>query len=83
MCRDEKKRSQDREEPTEKKHRRHQEIRPMHPFESLFGHDTLTIVLGIVLMLGVLAFAWFDYHRTSRLPHLGTVLVKNRLKNFN
>ncbi len=53
----------------------------MNPFESFIGQDTLTIVLGVVLVLGVLAFAWFDFRRTSRLPDLGTVLVKNRLKS--
>jgi hypothetical protein len=53
----------------------------MNSFESFIGQDTLTIVLGVVLVLGVLAFAWFDLRRTSRLPDLGTVLVKNRLKH--
>ncbi len=53
----------------------------MNPFEALIGHDAFTIALGIVLVLSVLAFAWLDYRRTSRLPHLGTVLVKNRLKS--
>jgi hypothetical protein len=53
----------------------------MNPFESFIGQDVLTIVLGVVLVLGVLAFAWFDFRRTSRLPDLGTVLVKNRLKS--
>jgi len=53
----------------------------MHPFESLLGHDAFTIALGVLLMLSVLAFARFDVRRTSRLPHLGTVLVKNRLKS--
>jgi hypothetical protein len=53
----------------------------MNPFESFIGQDALTIVLGVVLVLGVLAFAWFDFRRTSRLPDLGTVLVKNRLKS--
>ena len=52
----------------------------MHPFDTLFGPDTLTIVLGVALILGVLAFAWCEVRRTSRLPHLGTILVKNRLK---
>lgn len=66
-----------------KKQRTHQETGYMNPIESLFGHDTFTIVLGILLMLGVLAFTWFDYRRTSRLPHLGTVMVKNRLKSSN
>lgn len=55
----------------------------MQPFESLIGPDAFTIVLGVILMLGVLAFAWFDVRRTSRLPDLGTVLVKNRLKSSN
>jgi hypothetical protein len=53
----------------------------MDPFESLFAHDALTIALGVVLVLGVLAFAWFEVRRTSRLPSLGMVLVKNRLKH--
>jgi hypothetical protein len=54
----------------------------MNTFESLIGHDALTIMIGVVLVIGVLAFARFDFRRTSRLPHLGTVLVKNRLKSF-
>jgi hypothetical protein len=53
----------------------------MNPFESFIGQDPLTIGLGIVLVLGVLAFAWFEVRRNSRLPSLGMVLVKNRLKN--
>ena len=47
---------------------------------SFIENDTATIVIGVVLVMGVLVFAWFDYRRTSRLPHLGTVMVKNRLK---
>lgn len=47
------------------------------------GNDLPTMVLGTVLVLGVLIFGWFEYRRTSRLPHLGTVMVKNRLKGFN
>jgi len=54
----------------------------MNPLVSLIGHDALSVVLGLVLVMGVLAFARFELRRTSRLPHLGTVLVKNRLKSF-
>jgi hypothetical protein len=53
----------------------------MHPFETLFAHDPLTIALGVTLLLGVLAFAWFEVRRTSRLPPIGMVLVQNRLKS--
>jgi len=52
----------------------------MNPIASFIGNDPATMVLGAVLVMGVLVFAWFDYRRTSRLPHLGTVMVKNRLK---
>jgi hypothetical protein len=77
-----KRRSLDYEEPAENKYRTHLETGPlMDPFESLFAHDALTIALGVVLVLGVLAFAWFEVRRTSRLPSLGMVLVKNRLKH--
>ncbi len=55
----------------------------MHFIVNFIGNDAPTIALGTVLVLGVLVFAWFDYRRTSRLPHLGTVMVKNRLKGFN
>jgi hypothetical protein len=51
----------------------------MNPYEWLIAQDLFSIVVGILLVLGVLVFAWFDYRRISRLPHLGTVLVKNRL----
>ena len=40
-----------------------------------------TLGIGFLLVSGVLAFGWYDYRRTVRLPHLGTVMVKNRLKN--
>lgn len=52
----------------------------MNMISSFIENDTATIVIGVVLVMGVLVFAWFDYRRTSRLPHLGTVMVKNRLK---
>ncbi len=52
----------------------------MNPIATFIGSDPETWVLGSVLILGVIVFAWFDYRRTSRLPHLGTVMVKNRLK---
>ena len=55
----------------------------MNPITALIGNDTATMVLGTLLVMGVLVFAWFDYRRTSRLPSLGTVMVKNRLKGFN
>ncbi len=52
----------------------------MNPIMAFIGNDTSTLVLGMVLVVGVLVFARFDYRRTSRLPPLGTVMVKNRLK---
>ncbi len=55
----------------------------MHSISAVIGNDLPTIVLGTVLVLGVLVFGWFENRRTSRLPHLGTVMVKNRLKGFN
>ncbi len=55
----------------------------MNPIAALIGNDVPTLVLGAVLIIGVLVFAWFDYRRTSRLPHLGTVMVKNRLNSSN
>lgn len=55
----------------------------MNMISDFIGNDTTTIVIGAVLVMGVLVFAWFDYRRTARLPHLGTVMVKNRLKNSN
>ncbi len=51
----------------------------MNPIAAFIGNDTPTMVLGTVLIVGVLLFAWFEYRRTSRLPNLGTVMVKNRL----
>ncbi len=55
----------------------------MNPLEEFIGHDSLTVVLAVGLVLGVLTFGWFEYRRTSRLPDLGTVMVKNRLKSPN
>ena len=55
----------------------------MTPIIALIESNAPTWVLGTVLILGVLVFAWFDHRRTSRLPPLGTVMVKNRLKSFN
>jgi len=51
----------------------------MNPIAAFIGSNTTTLVLGVVLVMAVLVFAWFDYRRTSRLPHLGTIMVKNRL----
>lgn len=51
----------------------------MNPIAAFIVNNTVTMVLGAVLVMGVLVFAWFDYRRTSRLPHLGTIMVKNRL----
>ena len=55
----------------------------MTSIAAFIGHDPETMVLGGVLVVGVLIFAWFDYRRTSRLPNLGTVMVKNRLNGSN
>ena len=55
----------------------------MAPIVALIGSNAPTLVLGTVLVLGVLVFAWLDHRRTSRLPPLGTVMVKNRLKSYN
>jgi hypothetical protein len=55
----------------------------MNPIAAFIGNDTPTMVMGTVLVLGVLFFAWIDYRRTSRLPNLGTVMVKNRLNGSN
>ena len=55
----------------------------MNPITAFIANDTPTMILGTVLVFGVLVFAWFDYRRTSRLPHLGMVMVKNRLKSSN
>jgi hypothetical protein len=52
----------------------------MNPIAAFIGNDPGTMVLGTVLVVGVFFFAWFEYRRTSRLPDLGTVMVKNRLK---
>ena len=54
----------------------------MNPITEFIVNDTQTIILGAILVIGVLVFTWFDYRRASRLPHLGTVMVKNRLKRF-
>ncbi len=55
----------------------------MNPIAAFIANNTPTMILGVVLVMGVLIFAWFDYRRTSRLPHLGMVMVKNRLKSSN
>jgi hypothetical protein len=55
----------------------------MNPIAALIGNDPGTMVLGTVLVVGVLFFAWFENRRTSRLPNLGTVMVKNRLNGSN
>ena len=55
----------------------------MTPIVTLIESNVPTLVLGTVLVIGVLVFAWFEYRRTSRLPSLGTVMVKNRLKSFH
>jgi len=55
----------------------------MNPIAAFIGNDPGTMVLGTVLVVGVLFFAWFEYRRTSRLPNLGTVMVKNRLNGSN
>lgn len=39
-----------------------------------------TLLAALVLVSAVVAFGWFEYRRNTRLPHLGTVMVKNRLK---
>ena len=55
----------------------------MNLITAFIGNDPETVVLGSVLVVGVLFFAWFEYRRTSRLPNLGTVMVKNRLNGSN
>ncbi len=51
----------------------------MNPIAAFIENDPSTMIVGTMLILGVLVFAWFDYRRTARLPNLGTVMVKNRL----
>ncbi|MDH3503381.1 MAG: hypothetical protein OEM58_02485 [Nitrospirota bacterium] len=53
----------------------------MHLFELFIGHDPLSMGIALLLVLGVLAYGWFEVRRTSRLPHIGMVLIKNRLKS--
>ena len=54
----------------------------MNFIATLTSDGTLyTLGIGFVLMVGVVVFGCYDYRRTARLPHLGTVMVKNRLKN--
>ncbi|GJL58769.1 MAG: hypothetical protein NPIRA03_16260 [Nitrospirales bacterium] len=53
----------------------------MHLLELFIGHDLLSMVIALVLVLSVLAYGWFEIRRTARLPHIGMVLIKNRLKN--
>ena len=53
----------------------------MNALATVIGNDPGTMILGSVLVMGVLLFAWIENRRTSRLPHLGTVMVKNRLKS--
>lgn len=53
----------------------------MNALATFIGNDPGTMILGSVLVTGVLVFAWFENRRTARLPHLGTVMVKNRLKS--
>ncbi len=54
----------------------------MFPLDVFTSEETLwTLLLGVGLVLGVLAFGWFEHRRTSKLPNLGTVMVKNRLKS--
>ena len=55
----------------------------MNLITAFIGNDTPTLLIGAVLVVGVLAFGWFDKRRTSPLPPLGTVMVKNRLKSSN
>ena len=51
----------------------------MNPIAAFIENDPSTMIVGAMLIMGVLVFAWFDYRRTARLPNLGTVMVKNRL----
>ncbi len=51
----------------------------MNEIAAFIANETPTVIMGAILMMGVLVFAWFDNKRTSRLPHLGMVMVKNRL----
>ncbi|MDT3775983.1 hypothetical protein PJI16_00215 [Nitrospira sp. MA-1] len=52
----------------------------MHLIEFFIGSDPLSIGIALVLVLSVLAYGWYEVRRTARLPHIGTVLIKNRLK---
>ena len=40
-------------------------------------------IIGVVLILGILIFGWIDYRRHAQMPHIGVVMVKNRLKGAN
>ena len=54
----------------------------MSPLEILQNEEIIrTLLMGGGLVLLVLGFGWLEYRRTSRLPNLGTVMVKNRLKS--
>ncbi|MDR4462393.1 MAG: hypothetical protein MRJ67_18035 [Nitrospirales bacterium] len=52
----------------------------MHLLELFMGHDPVSMGIALVLVLSVLAYGWFEVRRTARLPHIGMVLIKNRLK---
>lgn len=76
-----KKKSQDRRKMTEEHGNTSGERSTVHLFELFIGPDPLSMGIALVLVLSVLAFGWFEVRRTARLPHIGMVLIKNRLKN--
>ncbi|HBP89508.1 MAG TPA: hypothetical protein PKK23_11590 [Nitrospirales bacterium] len=53
----------------------------MHLIELFVGDDPLSMGIALVLILSVLVYGWFEVRRNSRIPHIGMVLIKNRLKS--
>ncbi len=76
-----KRESQDHAEKTEEHKHTSGERSTVHLYELFIGNDPLSIGIAVVLILSVLGYGWFEVRRTARLPHIGMVLIKNRLKN--
>ena len=53
----------------------------MNTITAFLSNEIPTVIMGAVLMIGVLVLAWFDKKRISPMPHLGMVMVKNRLNS--
>ena len=47
----------------------------------MLGSSLGLIIIGFLLIIGILAYGWIDYRRSTRIGNFGLAMVKHRLND--